>query len=234
LKLVSKINQKVKNLLENPSYVKIIANMGWLLFDKVVRMGVGLFLGVWIARYLGPEQYGIWNYVLAFAAFFIAFADLGLDGVIGREIVKRPNITHIILGTAFYLRIISGTMAFLLSVVLLFFLSHKELFFVAIVSITSLSFILNSLDVIDYYFQSQTQSKIVVVSRNTAFAICCLLKLILLYFHLSLFWFVLVSTLEIGLSSVFLVFSYLKYVKHIPHGNSTSALLNGYSSKVYP
>jgi O-antigen/teichoic acid export membrane protein len=35
---------------------KIMRNIGWLFFDKIMRMGVGLVVGVWVARYLGPEQ----------------------------------------------------------------------------------------------------------------------------------------------------------------------------------
>ena len=34
---------------------RIIGNTGWLVADKIVRMGIGLFVNVWVARYLGPE-----------------------------------------------------------------------------------------------------------------------------------------------------------------------------------
>ena len=52
----------------------IISNTAWLVADKVLRMGVGLVVGVWIARYLGPAQFGLWNFAIAFAALFGAFA----------------------------------------------------------------------------------------------------------------------------------------------------------------
>jgi PST family polysaccharide transporter len=52
----------------------ILSNSGWLFTDKILRLGVGLFVGVWIARYLGPEQYGLWNFATAFTALFGAFA----------------------------------------------------------------------------------------------------------------------------------------------------------------
>jgi PST family polysaccharide transporter len=69
----------------------ILANTGWLFADKILRMGVGLFVGVWIARYLGPEQFGLWNFAIAFAVLFGAFATLGLDGIVVRELVKNPE-----------------------------------------------------------------------------------------------------------------------------------------------
>jgi hypothetical protein len=41
-----------------PNLRKIMGNMGWLFVDRFVRMGMGLFVGVWVARYLGPVQFG--------------------------------------------------------------------------------------------------------------------------------------------------------------------------------
>ena len=53
-------------------------------------MVVGLFVGVWIARYMGPEQFGIYNYALVFVAMFSALSNLGLDGIVVRNIVRDP------------------------------------------------------------------------------------------------------------------------------------------------
>ncbi|HTF62329.1 MAG TPA: hypothetical protein VK638_06405, partial [Edaphobacter sp.] len=53
-----------------PGLRKIIGNMGWLFVDRFVRMGMGLFVGVWVARYLGPAQFGSLNFALAFIALF--------------------------------------------------------------------------------------------------------------------------------------------------------------------
>ena len=44
-----------------------IGNTGWLMFEKILRMAVGLFVNVWIARYLGPDEFGLLSYALAFA-----------------------------------------------------------------------------------------------------------------------------------------------------------------------
>ena len=57
---------------------KVIANTGWLFLDQMLRMAVGLFVTVWVARYLGPEGFGILNYAIAFVALFSAFATMGV------------------------------------------------------------------------------------------------------------------------------------------------------------
>ena len=45
----------------SPGLRRILGNVSWLMVDRVVRMGMGLFVGVWTARFLGPAQFGSLN-----------------------------------------------------------------------------------------------------------------------------------------------------------------------------
>ena len=40
-----------------PGFRKYFANTSWLLGERILRMGVSLFVGIYVARYLGPERY---------------------------------------------------------------------------------------------------------------------------------------------------------------------------------
>ena len=80
-----------RRIAHRPNLVKIVDNIGWLFFDKILRMGVGLFVGVWIARYLGPEQFGLLSFAIAFVGLFGAIATLGLQGIVVRDIVRDPD-----------------------------------------------------------------------------------------------------------------------------------------------
>ncbi|MFM6602638.1 MAG: flippase, partial [Dolichospermum sp.] len=68
--MLSKLNfkKKLSFLKSSDKLKKIIANTGWLFADRILRMGVGLFVGVWVARYLGVQQFGVFNYATAFVA----------------------------------------------------------------------------------------------------------------------------------------------------------------------
>jgi polysaccharide transporter, PST family len=46
-------------LAKYPARRQIVGNAAWLLSDRVLRLGVGLIVGVWVARYLGPVQFGL-------------------------------------------------------------------------------------------------------------------------------------------------------------------------------
>ena len=107
----------ITSYIENrPSLKKISANIGWLFFDNIFRMFVALFVGVLVARYLGPERFGILSYAIAFVSLFSALAKLGLDGIVVRDIVKEPDKADEILGTAFVLKLFGGILLILFSV----------------------------------------------------------------------------------------------------------------------
>ena len=76
--------------------------------EQILRILAGLFVGIWVARYLGPEQFGLFSYVLAFTALFGGIAKLGLDGIVVRELVNHPERRGIYLGTAFWLKFIGA------------------------------------------------------------------------------------------------------------------------------
>ncbi|MGC9070393.1 MAG: oligosaccharide flippase family protein, partial [Elusimicrobiales bacterium] len=110
--MFNNLKNKIFDILAHQGFQKYAKNTGWLFFDQLVRMIVGFFVGVWVARYLGPEKYGIFSYALAFVAIFQGIAKLGLDGIVVRELVKYPEKRDELLGTSFWLKFIGGVITF--------------------------------------------------------------------------------------------------------------------------
>ncbi len=75
-------------------------------------MLIRFFIGVWIARYLGPERFGLLSYAQSFVSLFSAFATLGLDGIVVRELVKHPEKEGELLGIAFVLKLVGAFLTF--------------------------------------------------------------------------------------------------------------------------
>ena len=50
----------------HPGFRKYFANTSWLLGERVLRMVVSLLVGIYVARYLGPERFGLLSYALSF------------------------------------------------------------------------------------------------------------------------------------------------------------------------
>src|SRR5712691_5665226 len=101
-----------QRIVGRPNLQAILGNSSWLFADKIIRMVVGLFVGVWVARYLGPEQFGQLNFAIAFVSLFGAIATLGLDAIAVRELVRHPEQKEEILGSAFALKLVGGCVAF--------------------------------------------------------------------------------------------------------------------------
>jgi PST family polysaccharide transporter len=186
----------------------ILGNSTWLFLDKVVRMGVGLIVGVWVARYLGPGRFGLLNYAVAFSGVFGALATLGLDGIVVRELVKFPERRDEILGSAFVLKLAGATLAFAIIVGAILVLRPGETLALWVVGLLAAGLIFQSLNVIDLLFQSRVESRYSVYATNGAFILMAIVKVILLLRHAPLIAFALVALGEIILASLFYLVAY--------------------------
>lgn len=185
-----------------------VGNSGWLFADKILRMAVGLFVGAWIARYLGPEQYGLWNFSIAFTALFGAFASLGLDGIVVRELVNNPERENELLGSAFILKFIGGVIAFVISIFAIMIVRRREILTLWLVMFSAAGFIFQSVNVIGLYFQSRVQSKYTVYAANGAFILMTIIKIILLLISAPLIAFAVVGLSEVATTAIFLLIAY--------------------------
>jgi O-antigen/teichoic acid export membrane protein len=187
---------------------KIIKNIGWLFFDKIFRILGALLVGIWVARYLGPQIFGQLNYAIAFVALFSFLPDLGFHHILVRELKKRQPEIDTLLGTALVLKLAGGVFALLIIATVVFSLGMDGPGSGMLVIIIAAGFIFQSLDVIDYFYQSQVLSKYVVIARNSAFVVSSLFKIFLIINQFSVAWFAFAAALDLFLAGVFLVITY--------------------------
>lgn len=193
----------VRARIENrPNLIKVLTNTGWLFADRILRMGVGLIVGVWVARYLGPEQFGLLNYAMAFVAIFSAVATLGLDGIVVRDLVKEPENAGVTLGTAFSLQVISGFLACGAAFFAIHFARSEDALPKIMVAILGFIMVFKSTEVIKYWFESQVQSKYTVVVQNSAFLLTALVKIVLILAGAPLLAFVWAAFAEAALAGL--------------------------------
>lgn len=69
--------------------------------------------GVYVARYLGPERFGLLSYAGSFVGLFTALATIGLDGIMVRKLVKNLKRRDELLGAAFRLKADGAVMLWL-------------------------------------------------------------------------------------------------------------------------
>lgn len=176
-----------------------MANTGWLMADKVVRLGVGLFVGVWVARYLGPEQFGLMNYAMAIVALFGTVAGLGLNGIVVRDLVRKPGEASGTLGTAFLLQLIAGFAAFVLAVGAVSILRPADEVARAITAVLGFTLVFKAAEVAKYWFESQVSSRYTVLAENTVFLVMSATRFALIMAKAPLMAFVFAALAEAAL-----------------------------------
>ena len=175
-----------RRIEHRPNLLKIVDNIGWLFFDKILRMGVGLLIGVWIARYLGPEQFGLLNFTAALIGLFGSLAAMGLQGIAVRDIVQDPACREDTLGASAALQLLGGAVAYSLLLATVFYLRPQDLLSQLVAAILGSVVLLKAFEVAAYWFESQVQSKYTVWVQNTAFLVFAGIKAVLILTGASL------------------------------------------------
>jgi len=176
---------KLTSLKSHAGFMKYFKNTSWLMGEKILRMSVGFFVGVWVARYLGPEQFGTFSYAQSFVGLFAAIATLGLDSIVIRELVKDESKKGELIGTVFYLKLIGAFLVLGVLVVAVGFTSN-DYYTNVLVFIIASSTIFQSFNVIDFYFQAKVQSKYVVYANIISLFLTSIVKIILIINEASL------------------------------------------------
>jgi PST family polysaccharide transporter len=180
--------------------------MGWLFFDKVLRMGLGLLVGVWVARYLGPEQFGLFSFALAFVGMFGAVAGLGLQSIVVRDMVRDPSCKEETLGTAAILQMVGGLLAYGCVMGTIFWLRPDDGLAKLLVAILGSVMLFKFSEVAIYWFESQVLSKYIVWVQNGCFLVFAAIKVGLIVSNAPLLAFVWTTAAEALMVAVLILF----------------------------
>jgi polysaccharide transporter, PST family len=168
-------------------------------------MGVGLYVTLSIARYLGASQFGIFNYATAFAIMFSPIATLGLDAVVIRYIVNESFSKNEILPTVFWLKCLGSISALLLSTGSMYLFHRSDTVTILLVALLSGAGVIQTFDVIDIWFQSQIESKYTVIAKNVSFVLTALIRMILIIIKAPLISFAIAGLIEAALGTLGLI-----------------------------
>jgi len=175
----------IKFLKNHQGFMKYFKNTSWLFAEKILRMVVGLLVGVWVARYLGPEKFGLLSYALSFVALFSIIATFGLDEIVVRELVKDDSRRDDLIGTAFWLKLCGAFVVLLLLAFAVIFTSNDNNTNTLIFIIAS-ALIFQSFNVIDFYFQSKVMGKFIVYANLISLFVSSIIKITLILNDASL------------------------------------------------
>ncbi|MBI1805769.1 MAG: flippase [Ignavibacteria bacterium] len=93
-------------------YQLIARNTALLFIAQLITKIIGFAGLIVLANYLNVEQYGVYNFALAFASLFVPLCDLGVDTFLTRELSARVGDRGTLIGTTLALKAALSFVAF--------------------------------------------------------------------------------------------------------------------------
>ena len=205
--------------------MKYFKNTSWLFAEKILRMVVGLLVGVWVARYLGPEKFGLLSFAQSFVGLFTIFATLGLDEIVVRELVKDESRRDSLVGTTFWLKLFGAFLVLLVLAFAINFTSNDVDTHILVFIIASAT-IFQSFNIVDFYFQSKILGKFVAYANFISLFISTIVKIALILSHASLLAFAWVVLFDSFVLACGFIYFFLKHstfrIKYLIFHKSTA------------
>ena len=186
-----------------------ISNFSWLLITRIFRILISTVVSIWTARYLGPTDYGLLNYVLAIIALFSILSTLGIEQIFVRRLLEKTEDENYLLGSAFLLKLIGALLLIVISFTIAM-LKDESGVFILLITFISFSYVFKAFDVIQFWFEAHMLSKkssrvnLYVIVLSSAF------KILLILFGANLVWFGISVLFEALIISIGLIFIYIK------------------------
>lgn len=185
--------------------LRYFRNTAWLFSERFITMLIGVFVGIAVARYLKPYDYGVIQYGFTLYAIAVNFGSLGIDDLIMRDALKNPEKEGNILGTALWLRIAACFISFIVCSVFALFTTDKSTLLPTI--IITIGVLFQPLGIIAIYFQIKVQGKLKATAIMIGYSVASVIKIVLILVKAPLIYFAFAMVIDtIVAMSLFLIF----------------------------
>lgn len=159
---------------------RVLLNTSWVLAERLLRYTIGFLVGIWVARYLGPDQYGLLNYALSFVTVFAFLSTLGLDPLAVRDMVRNLGIRDEMVGTLVTMRLIGGLLLFVAVGVGVAVLHPDDRLVLILIALVTLAHFVQAFDAIDCSFQAALASHFSFAAKAFAVLVGAVVRIVLI------------------------------------------------------
>ncbi|MBB6226564.1 PST family polysaccharide transporter [Polymorphobacter multimanifer] len=188
-----------------PVLASIARNAGWQVSDRVLRMGVGVFVSVWIARTLGPADFGALGWMQALAGLFLAVTSLGMAEIMVRELVRAPEDAPELMGTALAMQLAGGSIGYGLLIITVMLLRPGDGDTLLLALVLGIGLVAQASDVVRYWHDARLESRYAIWVTNGVFAVVSLVRVALLLAGAPLLAFAIMISVEAVLTAAALL-----------------------------
>ncbi|MEM0965500.1 MAG: flippase [Verrucomicrobiota bacterium] len=196
---------------KHQGFRRYLGNTGWLFGGRMLQLVLGLFVSIAVARYLGPSDFGLFNFVLSIVALLAVLGNLGLQALAKRQFVEEPDCRDDILGTCLVLSVSAGLLVYACLLAVASFVTSSNLDFALFSLLGASSLLFGPFKLIEVWFQSQVRSDLAVTATGISLIVFSLVKLGAIYFGASVLEFAYISLVSAISFSCLLIYFYKKH-----------------------
>jgi O-antigen/teichoic acid export membrane protein len=71
---------------------RVVKNVTYIFAGEIISKVLGLITAIILARYLGPENYGKYAFIVSFAFIFVVISDFGLNDLVVRDVARNHSL----------------------------------------------------------------------------------------------------------------------------------------------
>lgn len=179
--------------------------------EYTFSLTASLIVGIAVARYLGPEMYGIIALATAIFAVTVIMVSLGIDDIIIKDIMQQPENRGSIQGSALFIKFITAFIVYTAAAVYILFSYEGEKLYSAFIIVSAVVF--QPLSVFTYTFLINAQAKYTSISRIFSYSLSSVFKIILIIVKAPVVYFAFAVFIDYAVLyiAVIIVYRYKKY-----------------------
>ena len=164
-----------------------------MLIENSINVISAILVGAFVARFLGPEQFGIYSVVIAINAVALTLTKLGLDNIVARDLAHKNFSYNSIISSTIFLRIISGAFVYTTTLLILSILNYRHL---NLVAIASAPVIISFSDIVFSIYQNKLKLDTLSKLKITQIALVSIIRIIAISYEMTLMQFVWILLLD--------------------------------------
>lgn len=201
------INAK-RFITESAVFKKYLINTSWFFIEKIIRIFFSFGVSILLARYLGPDDFGLLSFAISYATLGVPISNLGLDSILIKEFVAGLVKDNEIIGSALVLRLFGTVIVNLvLYIIYLCFIVNAQTSAIekSVVLIILISNFFQIFNVLEFYFQAKVKYKLATLSLTVSMLVSNVARVVLILIEADLVYFAYTYLLEFFTLNAFLL-----------------------------
>ena len=141
----------------------LFKNFSYLTLGEIISKAIGFLVAIYVARVLGPDNFGKLGFAQAFTSYFGLIVNLGLDVYGTREVAKDKSKAKELLSNIVLMKFFLFIFVYALLFLIVSFLP-KDTYTKKVILLYGLS-LFTSVLAIDWFFQGFENFKIIAIGR---------------------------------------------------------------------